>query len=149
MRVPYYMMFLSFNSNTTDVATGTVSAHHSVAHEFIRGGLWYSCYLIFSFLCRVYWSFSIDHCIVCPSIYGFWLYNWFVVIMVFNATFTNVSVISWRSVLLEEETGIFGENHRPVASHWQILSHNVVSSTPRLSGIWTHNVSGDIHWLHM
>jgi hypothetical protein len=26
-----------------------------------------------------------------------------------------------------------GENHRPVASHWQTLSHNVVLSTPRLS----------------
>jgi len=24
-----------------------------------------------------------------------------------------------------------GENHRPVASHWQTLSFNVVSSTPR------------------
>ena len=24
-----------------------------------------------------------------------------------------------------------GENHRPVVSHWQTLSHNVVSSTPR------------------
>ena len=38
--------------------------------------------------------------------------------MVFNATFSNISVISWRSVLLVEETGI----------HWQTLSHNVVSS---------------------
>jgi hypothetical protein len=28
------------------------------------------------------------------------------------------------------------------------LSHNVVSSTPCLSGIWTHNVSADRHWLH-
>jgi hypothetical protein len=28
-------------------------------------------------------------------------------------------------------TGELGENHRPVASHWQYLSHNVVSSTPR------------------
>jgi hypothetical protein len=29
---------------------------------------------------------------------------WF---MVFNATFNNISVISWRSVLLVEETGVF------------------------------------------
>jgi hypothetical protein len=47
-----------------------------------------------------------------------------------------------------EETGVPGENHRPAASHWQTLSHNVVSSTPRMSGIRTHNVSGDGHWLH-
>jgi hypothetical protein len=32
---------------------------------------------------------------------------------------------------LVEETGVPRENHRPVASHWQTLSHNVVSSTPR------------------
>jgi hypothetical protein len=37
-----------------------------------------------------------------------------------------VSVISWRSVLLVKETGVPGENRRPVASHWQ---HNVVSSS--------------------
>jgi hypothetical protein len=30
---------------------------------------------------------------------------WF---MVFNVTFSNISVISWRSVLLVEETGIPG-----------------------------------------
>ena len=35
------------------------------------------------------------------------------------------------SVLLVEETGVPRENHQPVASHWQTLSHNVVSSTPR------------------
>ena len=51
--------------------------------------------------------------------------------MVFNATFNNISVISWLSVLLVEETGLPGENHRPAASHWQTLSHNVVSSTSR------------------
>jgi len=31
--------------------------------------------------------------------------------IVFNATFNNISVISWRSVLLVEETGEPGENH--------------------------------------
>jgi hypothetical protein len=51
--------------------------------------------------------------------------------MVVNATFNNISVISWRSFLLVEETGVPGENHRSVASHRQALSHNVVSSTPR------------------
>jgi hypothetical protein len=38
-------------------------------------------------------------------------------VMVFNTTFNNISVISWRSVLLMEETGVPGENHRSVASH--------------------------------
>jgi hypothetical protein len=30
---------------------------------------------------------------------------------VYNATFNNISVISWRSVLLVEETGVPRENH--------------------------------------
>jgi hypothetical protein len=48
--------------------------------------------------------------------------------MVFNTTFNNISVISWQSVLLVEETGVPRENHPPVANHWQTLSHNVISS---------------------
>ena len=48
--------------------------------------------------------------------------------MVFNTTFNNSSIISWRSVLYVEETEVPGENHLPVANHWQTLSHNVVSS---------------------
>jgi len=51
--------------------------------------------------------------------------------MVFIATFNNISIISWRSVLLVEETRAPEENHRPVASHKQTLSHNVISSTSR------------------
>jgi hypothetical protein len=38
-------------------------------------------------------------------------------VMVFNATFNNISVISWRSFLLVEETGEFGENHQAVVDH--------------------------------
>ena len=37
--------------------------------------------------------------------------------MVFTASFNDISVISCWSVLLVEETGGPGENHRPVASH--------------------------------
>jgi hypothetical protein len=36
---------------------------------------------------------------------------------VFNATFKNISVISWQSVLFVEETGVPRDNDRPVASH--------------------------------
>jgi len=48
--------------------------------------------------------------------------------MAYSATFNTISAISWRSVLLVQETG---QNHRPAASHRQTLSHNVVSSTHR------------------
>jgi hypothetical protein len=51
--------------------------------------------------------------------------------MVFKTTFKDISVISWTSVLLLEETGVPCENHQPAASHRQTLSHNVVSSMPR------------------
>ena len=57
--------------------------------------------------------------------------------MVFNVTFNNISAISRRSVLLVEETGVPGITDK--------LHLNVVSSTPRLSGARTHNVSGDNH----
>jgi hypothetical protein len=38
-------------------------------------------------------------------------------VMLFNATFNNISVISWRSLLLVEKTRVPRETHRPVASH--------------------------------
>ena len=60
-------------------------------------------------------------------------------------TATLFQLYRWRYVLLVEKTEVRGENHRPTASRGQTLSHNVVSSTLRLSGIRTHNVSDDRH----
>jgi len=49
---------------------------------------------------------------------------WFRIrVKVFNGTFNNISVISWLSVLLVDETRVPRENIRP-------LAHNVVSSIP-------------------
>ena len=47
-------------------------------------------------------------------------------LMVFDATFNNISVLSWRSVVLVEKTG---ENHRLVESHWQIY-HIMLHTSP-------------------
>ena len=78
------------------------------------------------------------------STFFLWIFNWVMVsVMMFNATFNNISVdISWRSVLSVEKTGILGENCRSFASHWQTVSHNLVLSTHR-----THNFSGNMHWV--
>jgi len=42
----------------------------------------------------------------------------FVCFIVFKVTFSNISAISWRPVLVVEETGVPGENHRPWACNW-------------------------------
>ena len=88
---------------------------------------------LFKLCCWLY--YNTDNMFVCL----------FVCLMVFKTTFNNISVISWRSVLLVEETGEAGENNRPVESHWQTLSHNVVHLELEIR---THNISGDRHWLH-
>ena len=64
----------------------------------------------------------------------------YVRVMVFKATFYYISVISWRSIYLVEESVVHRENHRPVTSHWQPLLYKAVSSTPVEIGIQTHNL---------
>ena len=67
--------------------------------------------------------------------------------MVFNVTFNNILVILWRSVLLVEETRVPEKTTDLELSQVteKLLSYNVVSSSPHLSGIRTHNFSGDRH----
>jgi hypothetical protein len=52
-----------------------------------------------------------DHCLSLLKIDYTYSYSGFYGFMVFKATFNNISVISWRSVLLVEETGVPGENN--------------------------------------
>ena len=66
-----------------------------------------------------------------------------VIVMSLYATFNNLSVISWLSFLLVDETGKPRENHRPVTSHRQTLSHN--AAYLGLIEIRTRNISGSMY----
>ena len=63
--------------------------------------------------------------------------------MGFDATFNTISIYGggqfywWRTPEYTEKT--------TDTTHWQKLSHGVVSNTPRLSVIRTHNVSGNMY----
>ena len=50
----------------------------------------------------------------CIAIYNIPSFGLGVKVMVFNATFNNISVISWRFVLLVEETRVSEENQQQV-----------------------------------
>jgi hypothetical protein len=56
-------------------------------------------------------------------------------VMVFNATFNDITFISGRSVLLVEETGVPEEKHRPAASHWQTYHKVLYQVHLALAGI--------------
>ena len=44
--------------------------------------------------------------------------DWFVYFWCFNATFSSILTISWWQVLVVEEAGVSGENHRPWTNNW-------------------------------
>jgi hypothetical protein len=84
----------------------------------------------------IQWCFSwcdtdVKDSLSCSFTFISFLTKWRLGVMVFNATFNNISAISWRYILLVEDTGVPRENHWPAVSHWQTLSHNVVMSTLR------------------
>jgi len=91
-------------------------------------------------LCIVFPNFSYDTMAMLFSLGGF---------IVFYATLNNISVISRRSVLLLEETGVPGENHWPVASHWQNLSHIMLWTLCVVCVDFDSSVVLDKWWLHL
>jgi len=70
--------------------------------------------------------------------------------MVCNATFNNISAISWRSVLLVEEPVVTGENYQPVTGNSQTLSHNGPKQRQRQKKRWTTQtpikIGGELMW---
>ena len=56
--------------------------------------------------------------VVCDLLFIYLL----IYLLCFNATFNNILAISWQPVLVVEEAGVPGENHRLWVSNWWHLS---------------------------
>ena len=99
-------------SNTTDTTSGVWTNHRSEAPRLTPG----FCYRI-----RVGSSLAL-YLVICRKLLvplsfpmsALWLIDWLIdLYIVLNATFSNISTISWRPVLVVEEAGVPGGNHRP------------------------------------
>ena len=64
-----------------------------------------------------------------------WLIDWFVVL---SATFSNVSAILWRPVLVVEEAGVPEENHRPWPSEIESRRKELYPIMKRAKTEWKH-----------
>ena len=84
------------------------------SHVFVC--LWYLFFLcLYDFSINRFWNYS--HSVVF-FVFHFIIFDFDFWFSVFNATFDNISTISWRPVLVVEEARVPGENHRPWASNW-------------------------------
>jgi len=108
---------ISMNLTTSFEASGPVDSHVVVSKNYLlpkQTCQWKSDYfikgLLFNFLhtnlrfTSLIWGGFNNRKSFYPFVFFYWC-------MVFNATFNNISVISWLLVLLVEETRVPGENH--------------------------------------
>jgi hypothetical protein len=63
-------------------------------------------------------SFVISLFLSYGGIHDDFFFDFFLILIVFYSTFSNISAISWRPDLAVEEDGVPAENHRPWASNW-------------------------------
>jgi hypothetical protein len=107
-----------------DTGTSTKTGRHDIAEILLKVALGYKkskSNLRFPFEFRncsdgvVFYAFSSMH----GSLkWRMEIVDLILIFLYFNATFNNISAISWRPVLVVEETGVSGENHQPWASNW-------------------------------
>ena len=127
------------------------------------------CYLVLFYISTLTWHF-IDVAVpekkpddvpvifiyfVLINIYSFCdhsqtLYSWLVRFMVLSATFNNISVISWWSVLIYWWTKPEYPEKTTDLSHVTDKLYHIMLYRVHLvmNEIQTHNFSGDRHWLH-
>ena len=71
-------------------------------------------------------------------------------VLVFNTTFNNISVITWQSVLLVEETRVPRETHDLQQVTDKLTNHIMLYWVHlTMSRIQTHNFGGGRHYLHI
>jgi hypothetical protein len=61
-------------------------------------------------------------------------------VVVFNATFNNISTISWRPVLVVEEVGVPRENHQPWASNMDRDKMSILYKGPSIDASYQVSV---------
>jgi hypothetical protein len=99
---------------------GNISLIHNSRGDYCYASPWW----IITLFCYISYLWKVKSFVLCyiieaslsiqMCIYD-WLIDW---LIVFNATFSNISAISWQPVLVVEEAGVPRENHRPWASNW-------------------------------
>ena len=130
----YYICFANFRG-----AHAPHAPSKSASELMMRSTLYKTNTFSWIFIVLAHWnknvvfrkSLSYQYVNIRETKWNYFLHLFRTRVMVLNPNFNNISAISWRSVLLVEETGVHGKNHRPAASHLQPLSHYVELSTPR------------------